>query len=190
MRIQYTLTTTAAMLIFLIFMEPRPASAATIDDECHSLHDQFLQSETYDQAGRAAVSMSQLGCWPALQDAQQAETEYMPITDCESLGTLVIENSDWSKVYEPKPVVYWNATEQERNDVLMATGTKLGRFMLSADERARHILQVMNNAEAPPGGTRMLECLAKVRTDQGFQSAYYYLDNDGGEEWWGYLYME
>ena len=189
MRIRYTLVTIAAMVVFFsVQITVTSVAAATLDEQCQPLYEQFMQSETYDQAGQSAWQMMELNCWPALQDTQQ--TEYVPITDCESLGTLVIQNSDWAKVYEPKPVVYWNAEEQERTDVLMATGTKLGRFMLAADERARHMLQVMNNAEAPPGGTRTLECLAKVRTDQGFQLAYYYLDNDDGEEWWGYLYME
>ena len=187
MKIRDTLT----VAIILVFSTHVPmnlaASATTLDNRCQPLYEQFMQSETYDQAGQSAWQMMELNCWPELQDTQQ--TEYVPITDCESLATLVIENSDWSKVYEPQPVVYWNAEEQERNEVLMATGTKLGRFMIAANERAQHMLRVMNDAEAPPGGTRMLECLAKVRTDQGFQSAYYYLDNDGGEEWWGYLYL-
>ena len=198
MRIRYTLATTAVMLIFLIliFVTQKPASAATIDDECYSLHEQFLQSETYDQAGRSAVSMSQLGCWPELQNASQT-SGYTSPTDCNSLGTLIVENSDWSKVYESKPVAYWNLEggAEERQEWYINPNSSLYRRALDnripfwAVPERKLKMQIISSAEAPPGGTRTLECLAKVRTDQGHQTVYYYLDNDGGEEWWGYLYL-
>ena len=184
--------------IFLILLPAymNIASASTIDNRCQPLYEQFLQSETYDQAGESAWQMMELNCWPALQGTQQT-AEYVSPTDCNSLGSHIMSRSPesgWAKVYEPKSVAYWNiegGAEERirwRADPKSALYRKAINNPYGSTENKRKI-QVINNAEAPPGGTRALECLAKVRTDQGYQTVYYYLDNDDGDEFWGYLHL-
>ena len=170
-------------------------AATTLDEQCHSLYEKFLQSKTYDQAGEPAWQMMELNCWPELQGMQK--TKPSPTNwDCNSLGTYIMQDnpdSGWAKVYESKSVAYWNLESgvkpRSSNLRIDPKSSAYARAMNTASTSLKHKIQVINNAEAPPGGTRKLECLAEVRTNQGYQTVYYYLDNDGSEEWWGYLYL-
>ena len=183
--------------IFLVMLPAytNTASANTIDNRCQPLYEQFLQSETYDQAGQSAWQMMEFNCWPALQGAQQTAESFPTNWDCNSLGTYIMQDSPdsgWVKVYEPKPVTYWNiegGAEERRRWRTDPKSALYRKIMNNPYSGNKHKIQVISNAEAPPGGTRALECLAKVRTDQGYQTVYYYLDNDDGDEFWGYLHL-
>ena len=199
MRIQYTLATTAVMPIFIIFIIVdairTPASAATIDKQCQPLYERFRAPEvSWEDTGKIAWQMMELGCWPELQGAQQ--TEYVSPTDCNSIGSLIMESAtdpDWLKIYEPKSVVYWNLGKQERDKWRLESFVNfLDKDIESIDfEHIFRMNQIVSNAAAPSDVVRTLECLARVLTSQGYQSVYYYLDRDSeGDEFWGWLYLQ
>ena len=181
----------AAMLIFFGTQATvNSATAATINEECHALYSQFLQSTTFHQAGESAAKMHDLGCWPALQNTQQSESASTTGWDCDSLGAFVKENGDpeWQKMYTPESVVLYN-DDRSLHEVLQSK--------TSAEERSpvyHHFSnrnKVVSKTEVPPaGGVRAVECTAQVRTGHGNKTVYYYLDRDSdGDEFWGWIYL-
>ena len=156
--------------------------AQSIPDDCHRLYQFFGLVTTYEDAGKAAVKMNEMGCWPALQAGpatSEPEAAHLPgITDCEALAPhivhMTVDQAQTGKptilrLYDSKPL-----TTKARNDVAVAL------LMQGYDVR-----NLFNNPVS--GTTRVLDCVASARFESSNDLVQYYLDRDpDGQEFFGY----
>ena len=156
---------------------------ADLDPECWEAYDHFTRAGyagDFYNAGRAAATMYDMQCWPALQGSSDS-TELSPVTDCESLAPRVVNmiNDQASNQGSPKVLKVYNVKEMD-NDT--ANKVLLNVAMRGLDMYAHNPI-----AANPPEGVRVHNCTAEVRFEQGpMVLIQMYLDRDpDGQEFIG-----
>ena len=181
-------------LVLACLLVSSHGQAADLNPECYTLYDQFLAAD-YINAGRIAIRMHDMQCWPALQDIPDSQYTQLSISTCDDLVPHVVDMVNAQAANQRERILkIYNAakmSDEVIEDVAFSwvwSEKKAAELVskMSPDEKAKRITR---DPFAPlaSGSSRVLDCSGEARfTSGGIWLIQMYMDRDpDGEDFIG-----